>query len=126
MNEAERRSVVSTLSDDIAGYDNALATEHDAKRKFGLMQQRSQALAELSRLDGNKAGASVEYDELTRMIYELKSDMAIMKRLLDDHVRNCATESAGFPSNFLTFLVVGGVMTLLMLAFIVVKIGLSG
>lgn len=126
MNEAERRACISTLSDDIAGYDNALATEHDAKRKFGLMQQRSQALAELSRLDDNKAGASVDYDELTRMIYELKSDMAIMKRQLDDHVRACATEGAGFPPNVLTFLAIGGVVTLLMLAFLVIRIGIPG
>ena len=72
------------------------------------------------------SGEHVEYDELTRMMYELKSDVTIMKRLLDDHVSRCGPESAGFPSNFLVFLAVGGVVTLLMLAFIVVRIGMAG
>ncbi len=73
-----------------------------------------------------KGGRGVEYEELMRMLYEIKTDVAIMKRQFEEHLGRCNAESAGFPPQTLTFLAFGGVVTLLLLVFIVIRIGIPG
>ena len=73
-----------------------------------------------------KGGRGVEYEELMRMLYEIKTDVAIMKRQFEEHLGRCDAESAEFPPQMLTFLVVGGVVTFLLLMFVVIKIGMPG
>ena len=73
-----------------------------------------------------KGGRGVEYEELMRMLYEIKTDVAIMKRQFEEHLGRCDAKSAEFPPQMLTFLVVGGVVTFLLLMFVVIKIGMPG
>ena len=120
----ELLALIATLQDDIAGYDGLIASERDARRKLDWMERRGRTKANLRRL--RETGAAVEYDELTRMIYEIRSDVTIMKRQLDDHLARCGGESAGFPPNLLTLLIIGGVVTLLLLVFVVIRIGMLG
>ena len=145
---AELQARWDSLTGHIAAVDRDLATELDAERKLTLTDKRSaledERLSVVERMqilstsrdiviDAKnlpaastvRGGRIVDYDELMRMIYEIRTDVAIMKRQFEDHIRESA-ESAGFPPHVLTFLAVGGVVTLLMLAFIVIRIGMSG
>lgn len=71
-----------------------------------------------------KGGRGVEYEELMRMLYEIKTDVAIMKRQFEEHLSRCDADSAEFPPQMLTFLVVGGVVAFLLLVFVVIRIGI--
>lgn len=77
----------------------------------------------LPRSQNNKGGRTVEYDEITKMLYEIRADVAILKSQLSDHVARC-NESAGLPPQMLTFLAIGGIVMLLLLAFVVIRIGI--
>lgn len=146
---AELQARWDSLTAHIAAVDRDLATELDAERRLVLSDKRTQLdderrsvvdrmqVLSVSRdivIDANnlpaastvRGGRIVDYDELMRMIYEIRSDVAIMKRQYDDHLKACGENSAGFPPSFLTFLAVGGVVTLLLLAFIVIRIGMPG
>lgn len=73
-----------------------------------------------------KGGRGVEYEELMRMLYEIKTDVAILKRQFEEHLGRSNVESAQFPPQLLTFLAVGGIVTLLILALFVIRIGIPG
>jgi hypothetical protein len=144
---AELEAQYESLTTHIAALDRDLATALDAERRLVLQEKRSELDDERRNIVGQlqqlsisrdviidtkpvaaiaRGGLVVEYDELTRMMYELRSEVAIMKRLFDEHVRLCGAESAGFSPSVLAFLAVGGVVTLLLLAFIVIRIGMMG
>lgn len=145
---AELQAQYDSLTAHIGAVDRDLATELDAERKLVLSDKRTQldterrsvvdrmqtllvsrdAIIDIRPTAANAArgGRIVEYDELTRMIYEIRTDVAIMKRQFEDHLERCSSESAGFPANVLTFMAVGGVVMLLLLAFVVIKIGIPG
>lgn len=144
---AELQAQYDSLTAHIAAVDRDLTLELDTERRLVLSDKRTgldgerrsvvdrmQTLS-VSRdaiIEGKptaamaRGGRAVEYDELTRMIYEIRTDVAIMKRQFEDHLTRCSSESAGFPANVLTFLAVGGVVMLLLLAFIVIRIGIPG
>lgn len=146
---AELQARWDSLTTHIAAVDRDLATELDTERKLTLTEKRTaledERLSVVERMqilstsrdiviDAKnlpaastvRGGRTVDYDELMRMIYEIRTDVAIMKRQFEDHLARCNTESAQFSPHALTFLAVGGVVTLLMLAFIVIRIGMSG
>lgn len=146
---AELQARWDSLTAHIAAVDRDLATELDTERKLTLTEKRTtldderrsvvdrMQILSTSRdivIDAKnlpaastvRGGRTVDYDELMRMIYEIRSDVAIMKGQFQDHLAKCNTDSAGFPPHVLTFLAVGGVVTLLLLAFIVVRIGMAG
>ena len=140
----ELQGQYDTLTAHIAAIDRDLATALDAERRLILQEKRTELDGErqsvIDRMQVLPAGRDaiataaiaargnriVEYDELMRMIYEIRSDVAIMKRLFDDHLKTCGENSAGFPPSFLALLAVGGVATLILLAFIVIRIGMPG
>lgn len=134
----ELQAQFDDLSERISTTERTLALTADHQQQLSLATMRDDLYAEraalvnriialpLRRTASAANETDVEYDELTRMLYEIRSDVAILKRQFDDHLRNCAPEGAGFPPNFLTFLAIGGVVTLLLLAFIVVRIGMPG
>ncbi len=146
---AELQAQYDSLTAHIAAVDRDLATELDAERRLVLTEKRSTLDGErrsvvdrmqvlstsrdividaknLPAASTVRGGRTVDYDELMRMIYEIRTDVAIMKRQFEDHLARCNTESAELSPHALMFLAVGGVVTLLMLAFIVVRIGMSG
>lgn len=118
MNDAERRAYRSTLRDDIAGYDAALAAERDAARKLILIDRRRAAREMLRELD---AGAMMEYDELTKMLYEMRSDLAILRNQFAEHMARCQAERSGYSPTWLTMIAVGGMVLLLVLVFVVAR-----
>lgn len=117
--EATKRDLGREVSDENR---MVLQTKHD-----DLYDQRRRVVDRILTLPrkDTKGGRAVEYDEVTRMLYEIKADVAILKSQLNDHLAHCS-ESTGFSPQVLTFLAIGGVMTLLMLGFIVIRIGMSG
>lgn len=143
---AELQAQYNSLTAHIAAVDRDLETELDEERRLVLTQKRSTLDGErrsvvdrmqvlsVSRdivIDAKnlpaastvRGGRTLDYDELMRMIYEIRSDVAIMKGQFQDHLARCNADSTGFSPHVLTFLAVGGVVTLLLLAFLVIKIG---
>lgn len=146
---SELQARYDSLTAHIAAVDRDLAMELDAERKLVLADKRTELDDErqsvvdrmhvlstsrdtvidpkhLTAASTVRGGRTLDYDELMRMIYEIRTDVAIMKRQFDDHLQRCNTDSAGFPPHVLTFLAVGGIVTLLLLAFLVVRIGMLG
>ena len=145
---AELQAQYDSLTAHITAIDRDLAMELDAQRRLVLTEKRSTLGVERQNVvdqretlsasrstiidtrptaaNATRGGRIVEYDDLTRMIYEIRTDVAIMKRQFEDHLARCDSESAGFPTNFLTFIAVGGIITLLLLAFVVIRIGMPG
>lgn len=119
--EATKRDLAREVNDETR---MVLQTNHDDL--YDRRRRIVERILSLPASQDSKGGRIVEYDELTRMIYEIKTDVGIMKRQFEDHLARCGTDNAGFPPVFLTFLAVGGVAMLLLLAFIVVRIGLPG
>lgn len=112
MNDAERRALRSTLVDDIAGYDAALAEERNAARKLMLIDRRRAAREMLRTMD-----AGMEYDELTKMIYEIRSDLAILRNQFAEHTARCQAERSGYSPTWLMLIAVGGMVLVLVLVF---------
>lgn len=143
---AELQARYDSLTAHIAAVDHDLAMELDAERRLVLADKRTEldderqnVVDRMQTLPASRdiveakptgaiarGGRTVDYDELTRMIYEIRTDVAIMKRQFEDHMKKCDTDTAEFPPHFLTFLAAGGVVMLLLLAFIVIRIGISG
>ena len=133
---SELQKEFESLSAQIASTERAKAREVNSENLLvlqtkydDLYDQRQRIIDRILKLPhGMQAngGRIVDYDELTRMIYEIRTDVAIMKRQFEDHMRKCDTDTAEFPPYLLTFLAVGGVVMLLLLAIIVIRIGISG
>lgn len=140
---AELQAQYDSLTDHIAAINRDLANELDAERKLVLNDKWDQLDAERRTIVDRmqvlsvsrdvvptaaiaRGGRAVEYDELQRMMYELKTDVTILKNQLSDHLTRCGAESTGFPPHILTFLAVSGVVMLLLLAFLVIRIGIPG
>lgn len=118
MNDADRRAYRETLRDDIAGFDMALASERDAAGKLALIEQRRAARDALQRLS---AGDSMEYDDLTKMLYEMRSDLHILQMQLGEHLARCQAERSGYSPSWLTVMAVAAVITLVFLVFVVAR-----
>lgn len=118
--EATKRDLAREINDENR---MVLQTKHD-----DLYDRRRRVVDRILALprSQDKGGRTVEYDEITKMLYEIKTDVAIMKRQFEEHLGRCNAESAGFPPQTLTILAFGGVMTLLLLVFIVIRIGIPG
>lgn len=143
---AELQARYDSLTAHIAAVDRDLTMELDAERRLVLADKRTELDNERQSVVDRmqtfpasrdfveakpiaamaRGGRTVDYDELTRMIYEIRTDVAIMKRQFEDHMKKCDTDTADFPPHILTFLAAGGVVVLLLLAFIVIRIGISG
>lgn len=136
LERSELHKEFDSLSEQIASTERARAREVNSENLLvlqtkydDLYDQRQRIVDRILKLPREtltKGGRIVEYDELTRMIYEIRTDVAIMKRQFEDHMKTCDADTADFPPHILTFLAAGGVVMLLLLAFIVIRIGVSG
>lgn len=130
---SELQKEFDSLSAQIASTERARAREVNSENilvlqtKYDdLYDQRQRIVDRILKLPQTKGKRTVEYEELMRMLYEIKTDVAIMKRRFEEHLGRCDAESAEFPPQMLTFLVVGGVVTFFLLMFVVIRIGLPG
>lgn len=66
---------------------------------------------------------AMEYDELIKLVYEIRSDVAVLKEQMVQLKNYRIGDVATFPPQYLMLLVIGGVVTLLLLLYIVMRIG---
>lgn len=131
---SELQKEFDSLSAQIASTERARAREVNSENilvlqtKYDdLYDQRQRIVDRILKLPQTKGKRTVEYEELMRMLYEIKTDVAIMKRQFEEHLGRCnGAESAQLSPQMLTFLVVGGVVTFFLLMFVVIRIGLPG
>lgn len=79
---------------------------------------------------------AVEYDELTRMLYEIRSDVVIIKEsltryekrlaVIEERSRPGATELSGIPVHVIYVMVIGGIVALLLMALLSGQVRLPG
>lgn len=140
----ELQQQYDTLTSHIAALNVDLGRELDAEKRQVLQERRDEASQErrrvVARQTAIEAGIDVEdnrpvansrrkperkmqavdYDELLKLIYEIRSDVAVLKEQML-HLRK--GDVAAFPPQYLMLLVIGGVVTLLLLMYVVVQIG---
>lgn len=121
MNDAEVQVYRNTLLDDLAWYDAEIRAERNAQRRLEFLRKRQMTLTELMRLSAAGNGPAVEYDELMRLIYETRTELALLKNQVAILMERSSTDTSGLSPHLLTFLAVGGVVTLVVLVFVVSK-----
>lgn len=120
MNNADVRAYRNTLLDDLAWYDAEILAEHVASRRLEFLRKRHETLSELQRLSAGN-GLAVEYDELLKLIYETRTELALLRSQVAILMERVHAEHSGLSPQILTFLAVGGVMTLVLLVFVLSK-----
>lgn len=140
----ELRQRFDTLTAHIASLDVDIGREMDVERRQVLQERRDEQAKErrqvANRLTALEIGVdgdgqprsrkperkqtAVEYDELIRLIYEIRSDVAVLKEQMLQLKQRCGgLDVAALPPHLLVLLVVGGIMTLLLLLYVVMRIG---
>lgn len=143
----ELKQNYAALTQRIAALDTDISHTLDTEHRLVLDERRAMvaterdavarqiAVIEKEQLQPTGASApskrrTMEYDELTRLIYEVRSDVAVLAQRLNAievQIRErCSNETTPLPSQYLILLAIGGVVTLLMLVFLTVRIGFSG
>lgn len=136
----ELRRQYDALTKRIAALDADLGHTLDAEqhvvldeRRAAVAGEREQVAAEIERTESamrrtssadteSRKSRIVEYDEMTRLIYELRADVTILKVQLGEHIARCQTEAtSGLPAPILTVLAVGGLLTLVLAVFVIAR-----
>lgn len=139
---AELRRRYQVLTQRIGAIDEDIGRAQDAVREQVLREQRTDFAGERERVSARmteietsspsstrttkrrRTAAVMDNDDLARMVYEVRSDVAVLRREMDEIRRWSSRESAGWSPLVLTMLLSGGLVTLLLLAFLVIRIGL--
>ena len=120
--ESEQRLVLQSRRNDLV-LERRGVTRQLTALENGLEASIEDSTGKTSRRRGRKV-KRMDNDELTRLVYEIRSDVQILTEQFLQIKSHYSRETAGIPPQALALLIGLGLVTLVLLSFMTLRIGL--